>query len=92
MEIQVLVVGITCFNFGELKSIKELLQKEYDLKRLPSNDAYLLCYVPKGLEEDILRDLDDMNFVNPAYEIITREINTQAELEALSYQLLFEER
>jgi len=92
MEIQILVVGITRFRMDELKAIKELLRDEYDLKRLPSNDTYLLCYVPEGLEDDILSDLNDMNFMNPAYEIIIRDINSQAELQALSYQLLLEER
>ncbi|WP_028298739.1 hypothetical protein [Olivibacter sitiensis] len=92
MEMQILVVGITCFSMDDLKQIKGLLRDEYGLKRLPSNDTYLLCYVPEGLEDDILSDLDDRHFSNPAYEIIRRDINSQAELEALSYQLLLEER
>jgi hypothetical protein len=92
MEIQILVLGLTAYNEQELKEIVNLLKGEYDLKKLPSNDNYLLCLVPKNDVVEISEEMDELSkhHNNPAWEIISRNIESQAQLDSLATELYFE--
>lgn len=92
MEIKILIVGIKCYNEKELKELISLLKDDFKLKKLPSSDEYLLCCVPDNEVKDISEEMHEISkgHSNPAWEIITRQINSQTDLEELPIALYFE--
>lgn len=92
MKLNVLVINTDIIKGEDLKAVIDIAKDDYQCARLPSQNHFLLCAVHDDYLEDILTDLEDLNISNPAYEITTREINNQAELEALSIILQLEPR
>lgn len=94
MEINILVIGLKAYNDRELNELFSLLNEEYRLKKLPSSEEYLLCCVPDNETTEITEELTEISkkHNNPAWEIITRKINSQLELEGLPIILYYESR
>ena len=92
MEIQILVLGLNCYTNQELEQLATLFNEEYNLKKLPSSEYYLLCLIPENDVVEISEEMEEISkyHSNPAWEIITRNINSQAELDSLANQLYFE--
>jgi len=92
MEINILVIGIKAYNDRELNELVFLLKEEYHLKKLPSSEEYLLCCVPDNEITEITEELTEISerHNNPAWEIITRKISSQLELERLPMILYHE--
>ena len=92
MKLNVLVVNTEIIQGDDLSKIIHIAQLDYSCRRLPTHNHYLLCAVDEDDVEAILDDIDDLDISNPAYEITVRDINSQAELEALSLILQLEPR
>lgn len=92
MELNILIIGVKKYTEKELNEIISITRDDYQLKRLPSNEHYLICAVNEFEVEDITSDLEEISksHFNPAWEIQTRNINSQSELEALPSILLYE--
>lgn len=94
MKIKILVLGITCYEEQELKEIVSLLETEFNVFKLPSNETYSLFAIRDEEEEDITLEMEDLSssHSNPAWEIISREFNNNSELQKLADVLVLEER
>lgn len=92
MILKILVIGLKCYDERELQEIIFLAKENYKLKKLPSSDHYLLCVIPDNEEVEIMEEMEEISksHGNPAWEIITRTINSQAELTALPTILYYE--
>lgn len=94
MIIKILVIGLTCYSDQEITEITSLLKEEYEIKKLPSSKHYLLALVSEHEVIEIIEEMEEISKThsNPAWEIITREINNQIELENLPHVLFHESR
>lgn len=94
MEIQILVIGLNCYQEQELQELITLLKDSYNLKKLPSSEHYILYLIPENDGVEISEELEDISkhHSNPAWEIITRNINNQTELDSIANELYFEAR
>jgi len=92
MKINVLVINTEIIKGEDLQAVIQLAKDDYQCARLPSFNHYLLCAVHDDNVDDLYNELEDLNLSNPAYEITVRDINSQAELEALSLILQLEPR
>lgn len=92
MEMNILIVGVKCYNEKELKELVFLLKEDFKLKKLPSSEQYLLCCVPDSDVVEISEELEDISksHSNPAWEIVTRQINNQKDLDELPTVLFLE--
>ncbi|MEN0053559.1 MAG: hypothetical protein AAGC65_07810 [Mucilaginibacter sp.] len=92
MKLNVLVINTDIIKGENLEAVIQIAKNDYECLRLPSSNHYILCAVLDEYVDDILTDLEDLNLSNPAFEITSREINSQIELEALSLILQMEPR
>lgn len=92
MKVNVLVVNTEIIQGEDLSAIVQLAKEDYQCAKLQSFNHYLLCAVHDDDVDDLYNELEDLNLSNPAYEITVRDINSQAELEALSLVLQLEPR
>lgn len=92
MKLNVFVVNTEIIQGDDLENIIKIAKDDYDCKRLPSHNHYLLCAVHDDYVDDLLSDVEALDISNPAYEITVRDIKSQAELEALSLILQLEPR
>lgn len=92
MELTILIIGLKKYNEKELDEIISLAKDDYQLMRLPSNEHYLICAVNEIEVEEIRADLEEISrsHSNPAWEIQTRNINSQSDLELLPTILFYE--
>jgi hypothetical protein len=92
MRLNVLVINTEIIKGDDLEANINIAKNDYECARLPSFNHYLLCAVHDDDVEDILTDIEDLHISNPAYEITTREVNNQTELNSLSFILQAEPR
>lgn len=94
MEIKILVIGVKNYNERELKEVIFLIKEEFKLKKLPSSEEYLICCIPDHDITEIQEELEELskNHSNPSWEIITKKVNNQSELEALPKILYYESK
>lgn len=92
MKLNVLVINTEIIKGEDLQAVIRLTKDDYQCARLPSSNHYLLCAVHDDHVDDLYSELEDLNLSNPAYEITVRDINSQAELEALTLILQLEPR
>lgn len=92
MEMNILIVGVKCYNEKELKELIFLLKENFKLKKLPSSEQYLLCCVLDSDVVEISEELEEISkgHSNPAWEIVTRRINNQKDLDELPTILYLE--
>lgn len=92
MELNVLVINTQIITGDDLTAVIQIAKDDYQCPRLPSFNHYILCAVSDDQVDDIIEEIESLNLSNPAYEVTRREINSQAELEALSLVLQLEPR